>query len=96
MTDGNPTSEPSSAIPKQFGGVSQTHHANTTTIEPVQDTDALKDSDTSSDDEETLREVSGLLHSHKATHDAARFLVMAVTTPCPPAHHTVCVNVDPA
>ena len=88
----------SNSVPKQYGGISQKHHANTTTIEPVQNTDALEDSDTSTDDEyeETLQEVSCLLHSHKATRDAARFLGMAVTTPSPPADCTVCVNVDPA
>ena len=87
---------PSSIVPKQYGGVSQTHHANTTTTDPVQDPDTLNDSDTSSDDEETLCEVSRLLCSHKATWDAARFLSMAITTASPPAHHTVCVHVDPA
>ena len=60
MTNGNPTLAPSHTIPKQYGSVSQTHHTNTTTTEPAQDTDALEDSDTSSNDEETLREVSHL------------------------------------
>ena len=96
MTDGNPTSAPSNTVPKQYGGVSQTHHANTTTTEPTQDTDALEDSDTSSDDKETLCEVSRLLCSHKATWDAAHFLGMTVMTPHLPHHRTVCVNVDPA
>ena len=36
-----------------------------------------------------------MLCSHKATRDAARFLGMAITTPSPPGHHTVHVNVDP-
>ena len=40
--------------------------------------------------------MSHLLRSHKATHGATRFLSMTVMTPCPPAHCTVCVNVDPA
>ena len=78
-----------------LSGVSETHHANVTTAEPIQEFDALEDSDTSSDDEETLQEVTHLLHSHKATRDAARFLGMAVTTPSFPAHCTGHVNVDP-
>ena len=93
--DSNPISTSSNAVPKQYGGVSQTHHANATTTEPIHDTDALEDSDTSSDDEETLQEVTRLLHSHKATRDAAHFLGMVVTTPSFPAHRTVHVNVDP-
>ena len=93
--DGNPISTPSNAVPKQYGGVSQTHHANATTTAPNHDTDALEDSDTSSDDEDTLWEVTHLLRSHKATRDAARFLGMAVTTPSVSAHRTVHVTVDP-
>ena len=96
MANGNPTLDPSSTVPKQYGGVSQTHHANTTIIKPIHDMDALEGSDTSSDDEETLQEMTCLLHSHKVTHDAAHFLGMAVTKPCPLANQTVCVNVDPA
>ena len=56
--DGNPTSTPSNIVPKHYGGVNQTRQANATTMEPIQDTDALEDSDTSSDEEETLREVT--------------------------------------
>ena len=66
-----------------------------TTTEPIQDSDALNDSDTSSDDKETLWEVTRLLRSHKATRDAARFLGMAIMTPSPPGHRTIHVNVDP-
>ena len=86
---------PPNVVPKQYGGVSQTQQANATTTEPIQESDALEDSDTSSDDEETLREVNQLLHSHKATRDADRFLGMAIMTPSPPGHRTVHVNVDP-
>ena len=93
--DGKPPSTPSNAVPKQYGGVSQTHHANATTTELIHDPDTLEDSDTSSDEEETLREVTHLLCSHKATRDAARFLGMAVTRPSFPAHCTAHVNLDP-
>ena len=66
-----------------------------TTTEPIHDPDTLTDSDTFSDEEETLQEVTHLLHSHKATRDTACFLSMAVTTPSFPAHRTVHVTVDP-
>ena len=33
--------------------------------------------------------------SHKASHEAAQFLGMAITTPHPPPTWTVCVNMDP-
>ena len=57
--------------------------------------DALEDSDASSDDEETLQEVTHMLWSHKASCEAAQFLGMAITTPHPPPTWTVCVNMDP-
>ena len=94
-TDGNTTPTPPNVVPKQYGGVSQTRQANATTTEPIQESDALEDSDTSTDDEETIREVSRLLRSHKATRDAVRFLGMTVTTPSPPEHRTIHVNLDP-
>ena len=93
--DGNPTSAPSNDVPKQYGGISQTHHANATTTEPIQEIDTLDDSNTSSDDEETLQEVTCLLRSHKVTRDAARFLGMAVTTPRLLGQRTIHVNMDP-
>ena len=37
-----------------------------------------------------------MLHSHKATHEAARFLGMTVTIPHPLPDQTVCINADPA
>ena len=52
--EGTPTSDPSSSVPKQYGGVSQTHHANASTVEPINATDNLEDSNTSSDNEETI------------------------------------------
>ena len=94
----NSKSPPSNSILKQYGGISQQRHVNTTTIEPIPTAEAQEDSDTSTDDEckETLQEVSWLLCSHKATRDATPFLGMTITTPNHPTHRTVCVNVDPA
>ena len=62
--DSTPTLNPSSSVPKQYGSVSQIHQANASTIEPQDTTEVVVDSDTSSDDEETLETVQEMAHLH--------------------------------
>ena len=59
-SESNPTLTPSS-IPKQYGGVRQTRHANTTLVEPMVALEVVDVSNTSSDEEEveTMQE-----HAH--------------------------------
>ena len=93
-----PTLTPSNLVPKQYGGVSQTHHANETYVEP---TDAVKVANASntSSDEKTVKsdwKLACVLQSHKATRNAACFLGMTTSVPNTPSDCTVCVNVDPS
>ena len=93
------TSTPSNSVPKQYGCVSQTLHANATLVVSTDTLEEVVDaSNTSSDEEttETARELACVLQSHKATHDAEHFLGVTTTIPHTPSDYTVCVNVHPS
>ena len=94
----NPTSPPSNSMPKQYGGVRQTHHTDTAHVDTMDTIKAADDLDTSSDEdtEETAWELACVLHSHKATHQAACFLGMTTTVPHTLSDRTVCVGVNPS
>ena len=60
-------------MPKQYGGVSQTHHENAAHVETMDAVEVADALDTSSDEEtvETAQELAHVLQSHKATCDVA-------------------------